>query len=233
MPLSRCFPLALLWFFSSPIWAQTPGVAAPHRDPQAVAVVEAAIKALGGTAISQAKSWAFQSQTEGSLGNGARSEVLAVPAAKPASLPRGEASPKPPAWARPRSLFVPALVGRLLVEQLQGKQFSIELQETPPGAGNISVVVFSFTITQDRRAPAQIWHFDRGTGLPKWIWFIAPVRIGEMESLAGASVLLSDYRAVGGVLYPHRMEMDVQRTRQRGIVTFQSVTPSATAGGAQ
>src|SRR6267154_4009019 len=52
-------------------WAQAPSSTPPQSsDPQAVAVVQAAITALGGaTAIGQAQSWTFHAQTQGPHSN--------------------------------------------------------------------------------------------------------------------------------------------------------------------
>jgi hypothetical protein len=199
-----------------------------------VAVVEAAITALGGApTIRQAKSWDFQIAGQGTLANGATREVLsATKAAKSGSPPPGgEPSEKLPYWLKQRSPLVPALVGTILVEQLQGSRFSIEIQETQDRDGLIAVV-FSRTIGS-RRTLSQVWYFDKATNLPTWIWFREPVKMGDMESFRDATVSLSDYRAVGGVLHPHRIETIQQRYMERETLTLQSLVPSADAGGIQ
>lgn len=233
MPLSRHLLFSLLVFFVIPVSAQTTAPATTN-DPQAVAIVQTAITALGGApAIGQSNRWAFQGQTEGDFQNGSKSETLDATVTQTQALsPGGSPPPRVPVWVTPRSPFIPALVGSILVRESQSPTFSMELQ-TSPSIDGISVVVFSVPTTGGRRIPAQFWYFDKTTGLPKRISFTAAARIGQVESLSNADALLSDYRAVGGVLYPYHIETLLQRTQERKVITLQGVTPSAATGGAQ
>src|SRR5882762_5391311 len=96
----------------------------PASDPQAVAVVQAAITALGGaTAIGQAQSWTFQAQMQGSRANGSVEYVMStdIDTGK-FVLPDGTTRPAPAI----HSLFVPALVGAILLKESQDPEFSMQ-----------------------------------------------------------------------------------------------------------
>src|SRR5579863_4887527 len=65
--------------FVTPIWAQqtTQTTTNPASDPQAVAVVQAAITALGGaTAIGQVQTWELQALADGPIDNGKISDTI-------------------------------------------------------------------------------------------------------------------------------------------------------------
>jgi hypothetical protein len=81
MRFLRSLPLMLLLLLCLPVRAQQAPQPAPQpvSDPQAVAVVHAAITTLGGaTAISQAQSWTFQAQMQGSRANGSVQYVMST-----------------------------------------------------------------------------------------------------------------------------------------------------------
>jgi hypothetical protein len=72
---------------------------------------------------------------------------------------------------------------------------------------------------------AQRWYFDNANGLPNRVDFMLPAAIGPMEAFPG-TVMLSNYRAVSGVLYPFKIVTFLQRQRATQTITLQSVTPS-------
>src|SRR5947209_4529857 len=119
--------LGSIFLFSISAFAQQTTTTTAASDPQAVAVVQAAIMAMGGaTAISPFQSWTFQAHAEGRVANGTISEGLAVSVPQNSSLPAGTTAKAPPPWARPRSLFLPALVGAILVKQSQDPSFLVK-----------------------------------------------------------------------------------------------------------
>jgi hypothetical protein len=207
-----------------PIWAQQASQATtqPASDPQAVAVVQAAITALGGaSAISQAQSWTFQAQTQGPHSNGNVDYLISTDTdtGKRAG-PNGTMRTAPPI----HSHFVPALVGAILLKESQDPKFSMQYvgqstQESKP------VTVIVFTIGKDR-FPAQIWTLD-AANLPVQIDFRLPAQIGARKSFP-LLVDLSDYRAVSGVLYPFQIATFLPG-KPPEIVAVQSVSANATS----
>jgi hypothetical protein len=217
--------------------------AAPQNasDPKAQAVVQAAINAMGGaTAIGSLQSWTFQAQAEGRIANGAISEGLALSSSQNSSLPAGTTAKAPPPWAKLRSLFVPALASAILVKQSPDPNFTLKQAAPSYSAPNTAVVAFSVMTKAGSSIPAQRWYFDSTTSLPNRIEFILPAAIGPFEAFAGV-VTLSNYKAIGGVLYPLQIVTFLQRERAAETITLQSVTPStaatpsstASTGGAQ
>jgi len=236
MRLLTLLPFAVL--FSIPLFAQSPPPA--QRDPQAVAVVDAAITALGGSAaISQSQSWTFQAQIDGPMLNGTVSETVSVNAgpAAPVVMPNGVTIKKTPR-AFP-SAFVPSLIGAVLVKELKDPNYSMRyVGQTTLGSKAVTVVTFSLARTSF--GIAQIWFFDSATGLPAGVEFRFPAQIGQAKSLPGTTIV-SDYRSISGVLYPFRIVTVLPRRSLPETITLQSVSPSAAAsmvpvasgGGAQ
>ncbi len=220
----RVLLLPLVLLFCVPVLAQTTPPA--QRDPQAVAVLEATITKMGGaTAISPLQSWRFEAQAEGRIDNGTINKVLSLSAPQNPGPPPGAAAKAHP-WARPRSLFVPALVSTILVQELQDPSFSLQQGIPDPSIPNSTLVVFSLPTKSGQSVPAQRWYFDTTTNLPTMIEFALPAKIGLIESFPGV-VTLSDYRAIGGVLYPFRIGTSLLRENGGGeTVTLQIVTPS-------
>ena len=208
-------------------------------DPQAVAVVQAAITAIGGaTAITPLQSWTFQAQASGRIANGPVTEVLASSAPQNSTQPSGTTAKAPPPWAQPRSLFVPALMSAILVNQSQDSTFVVKQVATSPSVPNSNVVVFTRIAKGGEPVSAQRWYFDNTTKLPTRIDFLLPARVGLQESFPG-TVMLSNWQPVGGVLYPFQIVTLLQREHAAQTITVQSVTPSTTvpttapSGGAQ
>jgi hypothetical protein len=207
-----------------PSWSQQTSQATtvPASDPQAVAVVQAAITALGGaTAISQAQSWTFQAQMQGRYANGDVGYVMSTDTDTGLYLLADGTTKPAPAT---QSQSVPALVGAILLKESQDPNFSMlfsgtAIQDSKP----VSVIVFIFGLL---KFPAQIWTFD-SANLPIQVDFRLPARIGARRSRHGL-VVLSDYRSVGGVLYPFRIVSPVWGQLSQ-IVTLQLVASGATA----
>jgi hypothetical protein len=194
-----------------------------------VAAVQAAVTAIGGaTAIGALQRWTIKAQATGHLANGPITEILgtAIPSLPQNGKPTGTAKAAPP-WARPRSLFVPALVSAILAKQSQDSTMLLTQGAASASAPNASVVIFS-TKVKSGAAPAQRWYFDKTSGLPNRVDFLLPAKIGPVEAFPG-TVLLSNYQNVGGILYPFQIVTFLQRPRAVETITVQSVTPSTTA----
>jgi hypothetical protein len=222
----RVLPFLAVIIFLSPILLVAQTITPAASDPQAVTIVQQAINALGGTkAIGLLQSWTFQAQTEGRIANGPISEGLV------SSIPAGTTVQTPPPWARPRSLFVPALVSAILVNESQDPKFSIKQAAPSPSVPNSAVVVFSVTTKSGTSVTAQRWYFDSTRNLPMRVEFMLPAKIGLIESFPSV-VTLSNYQAIGGVLYPFQIETYLQSENAGETVTLQSVTPSTTVPSA-
>jgi hypothetical protein len=217
MRVLRFLPLLLL--FSIPLLAQTTPQA--QGDPQAIAVVQAAITALGGAAaIGQTQSWTFQAQMQGPHANANLDYVISTDTdTGKFLLANGKTKPAPLI----HSHFIPALVGPILVKQSQDPEFSI-LYVGPSTLDSkpVTVVVFAVGPT---RLPAQIWSFD-ATNLPVRVDFRSPAEIGARESFPFV-VVLSDYRSVSGISYPFRI-VSLLPGGPPQIVALQSVVASTT-----
>jgi hypothetical protein len=226
MRSARVGLLCSFLLFTPSVGAQQTSQASPQAasDPQAVAVVQAAITALGGaTAISQAQTWTFQARMQGAHANGDVTYVMStdtdtgkVVAADGTTTPAGPI----------HSHFVPALVASILFKESQDPNFSFFLG----GAGtrdSKSVTVIRVMISAGGEAfSAQFWSFD-ATNLPVQIDFRLPAEIGARQSFP-LTVALSDYRPVSGVLYPFQI-VTFWPGKPPEIVTLLSVNATATA----
>lgn len=207
-----------------PVWAQhsqtaTTSPPAPS-DPQAVAVVQAAITALGGkTAIAQAQSWTFQAKMEGPFGQESVSYSMSTDTDTGRVVRANGTSKRAPLT---RSRFVPTLVGTILVNEFADPEYSVLYGGTSTvDSKAVTVIIFA---TGPSRLPLQIWVFDE-TNLPIRIDFRLPAEVGAKMSDNGV-VALSDYRSVSGVLYPFRV-VEFARARPPEIITLHSVNSSA------
>src|SRR5262249_46311572 len=134
---------------------------------------------------------------------------------------------------RPRSTFISALVAQILMNESNDPSFSFTLQSLPDSdsqSTNPTVAVWAKTKAGHGIA-AQFWTFDNKSGLPVAVEFILPARIGDKESYPG-TVMFSDYRSVGGVLYPFKIVTVLPRRDRIQTLTVQSVTPSASTSAA-
>ena len=210
------------WGQQAPQPAQTASTSQPASDPQAVALVQAAITALGGaTAIGQAQSWTFQAQMQGPHANGPADYIISTDTNTGQHV-RADGTMRPAHLIR--SHFIPALVGAILLRESADSDLLIRSwgQST---VDSKPVTVIAMTIGKSG-FPAQTWAFDRDN-LPVQIDFLLPAEIGARRSLYGF-VHLSNYRSVSGVLYPFRIvSFDTGRPPQ--ITMLQSVSAGAAA----
>jgi hypothetical protein len=230
MRILRLLPLFLL--FSIPVLAQT-GTSA-QGDPQALTVVQAAIAAMGGAnAIGQVDDWDLQALLEGPLETGNRAENIRFQV--PNASVNGNASPAPKYITS--SLFVPALLGAILLQESRDSNYSVRFDGSSTLASKpVTVVTF---LSNDSQSIAQIWAFDTATRLPARVFFDSPAQIGLTQSFR-ALIDVSDYRAISGVLHPFRI-VTYMGGRPPQVLNLQSLTarPSAstnqpgTPGGAQ
>jgi len=220
--------LLFVLLFNVSIWAQQPASsqqatpAQPTSDPQAIAVVQTAITALGGAAaIGRAQSWTFQAQTQGPHSNGNVDYMISTHT-DTGKLVRTDGTTRPA--PRIHSHFVPALVGAILLKESQDPEFSMQYAGISTQDSN-PVTTIVFTVDQ-ARIPAQIWTFD-AANLPIQIDFRLPAEIGARESFP-LLVALSDYQPVSGVLYPFQI-VTFLPGKPPEAVTLRSVNANATA----
>jgi hypothetical protein len=119
-------------------------------------------------------------------------------------------------------------VGTILANESQDPNFVLKQGAASASVPNSTVVVFSVRTKSGGSALAQRWYFDKTSNLPNRIDFILPAKMGLVEAFPGA-VILSNYQAVGGVLYPFQIVTFLQREHAMEKITLQSVTPSTTA----
>ena len=195
----------------------------PASDPQAVAVVQAAITALGGaTAIGQAQSWTFQAQMQGQHANGMASYMVSRDTDTGKVMGKDGTMKRAPLI---HSHFVPALVGAILLKESQDSAFTIQYGGTSTvDSRPVTTIIFAFP--DGSKFPAQIWSFD-ASNLPVLIDFRLPAEIGARRSFPFV-VALSDYRAVSGVMYPFQISSFVPGKSPQ-IVSVQALAASATA----
>jgi hypothetical protein len=211
----------------TPLWAQQSSSTAtqPASDPQAVAVIQAAITALGGAAaIGHPQGWTFQAAIEGPRGNGSVTYAMGWDGGpvNQIKLPNGATKKARPA----QSLFIPAAIGAVLLTESRDSSFFMKYSGTTTiDSKPVSEVIFSATVVPS--FPSQTWWFDSATSLPVRVEFVLPAEIGSRRSVNGL-VELTDYRSVSGVMHPFRIIM-YSGTQPPQVITLQSVGPSTTA----
>jgi hypothetical protein len=211
---------------ATPVWGQQApqATAQPANDPQAVAVVQAAITALGGaTAIGQAQSWTFQGRMFGAFGNENVNYAMSTDSdTGTLGLPDGTTRPAP----KPQSYFVPALAASILLRQFQDPAFTLRSGGTTTmDSKPVTIVIFAFQ-AGTVQFPAQVWTFDE-SNLPVKVDFRLPAEVGARRSIHG-TVLLSDFHTVSGVLYPFTL-VERPPAGQTEVVQVQSVSSSVNA----
>jgi hypothetical protein len=233
MSFVRVGPLVFVFFLALPSWgkqaSQSSSTTQPNSDPQAVAVVQAAITALGGAvAISQAQSWTFHAQMTGPITNDNVNYTITtqMPPAQQVTTRRGTIKRIPMV----QSYFVPALIGKVLVKELQDAEFSISYMgsvtvNSKPCAA-VAFSVSSVPVTPPTDAD-QIWCFDSSTNLPVQVEFRLPAELGASMSPTGV-VYFADYRFVSGVMYPYFIGIPGQGGLPE-IIIILSVAPSVSA----
>jgi hypothetical protein len=176
----------------------------------------------GATAIAEAQNWTFQAQMQGMLANGNVTYTLSrVVATQPPTIVVKGIAKKVKA---DQSLFVPAVLGYVLLSEFQDQSFPLRF------GGQVSlcseaVTVVTFSDPDIPALPAQKWYFDTATNLPARVELQLPAAIGSKMSFTGV-VEVSDYKSVGGVLYPFNI-LTRPENGQPELVVLQSVSPSA------
>lgn len=190
-------------------------------DPQAVALVQAAITALGGAAaIGQPQSWTFQAQLSGPFGGDVAGHVISTDTDRSSILHDGTVAQIPMI----QSHFAATLVGPILLSESQSPQLTMRYRGTSTIDGK-TVTVITFEVGPDL-VPVQTWAFD-SSNLPVRINFQLPAEIGTRKTVHG-TVSLSDYRAVSGVLYPFK-GIELSHRGLPEVIAIQSISPSTTA----
>lgn len=194
----------------------------PASDPQAVAVVQAAITALGGaTAISQAQSWTFRAHMQGPHANGDLQYLISIDGdSGKLHRPDRTLMAAPPI----HSHFIPALAASILLKETRDSTFTLVYGGTST-LDSKPVTTILFTIEPDK-LPVQFWYFD-ATNLPVFVDFRLPAQVGARISYP-ITVALSDYRVVSGVLYPFKI-VSLLPGRSAQTVLVQSLVDSAAA----
>jgi hypothetical protein len=236
---------------------------APVKEPRAVQVVQTAITALGGAAgIGQIQTWQLQGQSQRSTKNGNETDTVTweqsgsefrVQTDGPSGtnlVVTGHGKPAVVASAGTkampahviRAMFVHALVAPMLLRESQDPNCSIEYGGTTMlGSESVTVIQTAVRATQmEAMVTPQTWYFDTSSGLPVRVELRLPAVVGP-RLYAPTVVDFSDYRNVGGALYPFRIVRS-EFGKQSAVVTLQSVDvnkpiPSGDfdgpAGGAQ
>ncbi len=197
----------------------------PTGDPQAVAVVQAAITAFGGAmAIGQAQGWTFQATLEGSIANGSSNYSMGWDSGPVTQIRMKNGTTKK--GLPSQSLLVPAIIGSVLLDESQDPNFTMRYGGTTTiDSKPVSTIVFSVMAMPN--FAEQTWWFDSTTSLPVRVEFHLPAEVGSRKSFSGI-VDLSDYRSVSGVMHPFRIVMPLGG-RPPEIIVLQSVTPTKTA----
>ncbi len=230
MRLSRILVVMSILVLCTPLCAQQTqqAIATPASDPQAVAVVQAAITALGGaTAIGQAQNWDFQGVSNGPIEGENKAETINAQPSKASIMVKGIA--RPAHRFVTASPFLPALVGAILLQESQDVNYELHFDGTSTlGTRSVNVVKFLET---NSHTIAQIWAFDAITGLPARVYFVSPAQIGLTKTYRGL-VDLSDFRPVSGVLHPFTI-VSYKEGQQPETISLQALAPSAAFSGNQ
>ncbi len=225
-------------------------IPAPVRDVQAVVAVQNAINALGGTAlIAQQQSWIVQGSVTGGPGGPTQSGAFAWEAAgseyrfagsnstgkslfvtghgNPIQITGAESHAVPPQIAR--AMFVPALVGPILLQKLQNQSYSIRYG----GMGTIGtrpVVIVSTaaeTTYPENVVTPQTWYFDASTTLPARVEFRSPVP-KYLWNYVTERLDFSDFRPIAGTVFPFLISFSVDGNED-ALQTFSLNTISVNA----
>jgi hypothetical protein len=197
----------------------------PPSDPQAVAVIQAAITALGGAqTIGQAKNWNVQGTLQGAVNSGASSDTISTSSATVTNIAGTTSTPLRSIAST--SLLMPTLVGAILLRQSQDPYYVTRYGGTATlGSQPVTQVIFARARTAF--GVAQVWSFDSKTGLPTQVEFNLPAQIGQIRSPRG-TVTLSNYQPVSGVLYPFEISERIPGSPLPETITVSSVSASAT-----
>src|SRR6266699_2495549 len=127
----------------------------------------------------------------------------------------------PPSRVAVSSLFLPAVLGAILLNETQDQTLFMRSEGTTT-FGSATVTVVTVTMTRNAYYDAQRWHFDSATGLPALVVFRLRSWIGLADGFVGM-VELSDFRPVRGVVYPFHLEIRVDGWVETQVVDIQSL----------
>jgi len=221
----------------------------PTRDPQALEVLQTAITAMGGAAlIGQIQSWQLQGQLQHTTTNGneegtfsweaagtefriqtvtpSGTNVIVTGHGTPGVVSAGKSQAMPAHVVR--AMFVPALIGSVLLKEFQDPNCSVESQnDTTLGSESVKVVTTTVRSSQmEAMVTPQTWYFDSNSGLPVRVEYRLPGMVGPRLYVASAHDF-SNFQNVGGALYPFQI-VTSRRGKQSDVVNLQSVIPNAT-----
>jgi hypothetical protein len=239
---------------ASPAFAQVPVLTPPPpldaavRDPQAVLTVQNAINALGGAnLIGLGQTWVMRGNVSSSQGASMPSGTFVWEAAgleyrltdsttsgqdlfvtghgNPTQSSTGSSHKVSPYVAR--AMFVPALVGPILLQALQNQSYSIRFGGTDTiGSKSVLVVTTAAETTYPENViTPQTWYFDSSTGMPVRVDFRSPAP-EYPANYVNERFDYSDYRVIAGEVFPFQISFSVNG---QSFQTFQVNTISANA----
>jgi hypothetical protein len=215
---------------------------APVRDPQALAIIQTSITAMGGAAIQQVHDATIDGQIAATPNsqsmNGPVEWKMAgaefrmdVPSANgTASVMTGHGKPiaingtsKPLRSYVTEALFVPPAIAVVLAQELLNPKMSLRYKDVE-SLGGESVAVITTALEMDypdNVVTPQNWYFSSTTGLPVRVEFRSPDTQYPVNFIASA-VDLSNYQTVSGVMFPFKVVSSVSGETQV-IFTIQNV----------
>ena len=243
-----CTPLSLRVALSAPPPQAPVSVqsALPTRDSRGLSIIQSALTAMGGvTAIGAVQNWQILAQAQGSpqMGgmvktvrweqSGAEFRMSSTFAAtgktnatvtghgSPATVQNGATAALPSHVVS--ALFIPALAGPVLLNEVQNTNYSVEDGGTQ--TLNSKSVVVVRTMLPTKPLTAQTWYFDATTNLPVRVEYRLPTVRTAAFSLPGAADF-SNFRPVAGILYPFQI-VTWRQGLQVEVITLQSVSVNA------
>jgi hypothetical protein len=141
-----------------------------------------------------------------------------------------------------RAWFVPALVGSVLLKELQDTNYSLEYGGASTiGAEAVVIVKTSSQATfDDSFVTPQTWYLDSATNLPIRVQYRLPDKHHPRRFLV-STIDLGNFQPVSGVMYPFQATESTSG-QQTGLITVATIQPNANitaatfdspAGGAQ
>jgi hypothetical protein len=201
----------------------------PANDPQAVAVVQAAITALGGaTTIVKSDTWEIQGQFDGPSGTSSQDETINRQVPNATIVVKGVSKPAPK-FVTP-SVFLPVLVGAILLQESQDSNFALRF-DPPSSLASTPVNVIKF-LDSTTQVIAQVWVFDTVTNLPVRVYFNSVAEIGQAKTYR-ATVDLSNYRIVSGVMYPFSIGVYIKNQLPESLTVLSLTASQIATGGVQ
>jgi hypothetical protein len=218
----------------------------PIRDDKAVAAVQAAIAAFGGTptvtvpvqvqaqmqattaggSVTGTITWEMSgSQFRVASSFGGATSVMTTGHGNPTAAANGNSRAVPTYVAQ--AIFIPALAGPILANEFQNSSYSLRYIG-PKTVNGTAVTAIETSLSGSpikSRLTAQIWYFSNATNLPVRVEYRLPAEQIEQASFP-AAVDLSNYAASGGGFYPFNIVL-YHGAKQVGAITLQSVNTNA------